>query len=70
MKLPEKVYLVQRIPPEGERIPYYGRSLVVRLYRRWNDVKLFLASNPSSQFRVFEADVSWTEINPEGASHA
>lgn len=64
MNLPNKVYIVDREPPATE---YRGRTRLTwgslrRLYGAWAHVKLFIASHRTSTFKVYEADVTWREV--------
>lgn len=65
MKVPEEIYFVERMPPEDESKPYYGRRLS-RLYRRYSDVEQFLQTGKNaskSGFRVFKANITgWEEL--------
>jgi len=75
--LPSKIYLVDRVPPPSEergefRAPY---GPLRRFYAMWSHVKLFIgahsgpynrAHGAGSNFKVYEADVEWREVNING----
>jgi hypothetical protein len=61
--LPKKVYFVDRYPGEGEARRYYGPGRMRRFYMIWQHVVLFVNSHPTSKFKIYEADVEWTEVS-------
>lgn len=67
MKLPTKVYIVERVPPETEDIPYYGRRLV-RLYQTRAHAESFVQAHTGSkyvrdsEFRIYETEAHWVEV--------
>lgn len=68
--LPTKIYLVDRTPAPSEPRERYQRPYgpLRRLYSSWAHVKLFMSAHsrrgggPTSDFKVYEADVTWREV--------
>lgn len=65
-KLPTEIYLVERIPPDTEKAPWYGRTLT-RLYRDRKGVVAFTrtAGWRNSEFKIWKAHVEWEEVGTE-----
>ena len=60
-KLPKEVFYVTATPFDGEKIPYYGRTLN-RLYRNMSGVKAFKNANTKRKHKVYRAKVTWEEV--------
>lgn len=64
MGLPQTVYFVERIAPEGERVRYYSVSKR-RIYQTERHARQFVEANKKSKFKVFKAEVAWEDVSDD-----